>query len=111
MPASKKLKYPYAYHMCVCSFYPWTSSTLSTSARADSSVLKRYKIYCHRTTPQRYCNVTYELSTAVDKTMQGYVILLDMTGTAYILYEREKTKENIDKRNQRKQRKQIGREK
>ena len=56
-------RYQVSGMMCVCSFYPSTSST--TSVRADSLILlnrteKRYKFCGYKATPQRYYVATYQ---------------------------------------------------
>ena len=79
-------------------FYPSTSST--TSARTDSSILERYELFVHNTTPQRYYIVTFQVRSKRSRQISAMFILLDMTGTAYTFY---KNRENKKKRRKGKQ--------
>ena len=82
------------YHTnCVCvfftlkySFYPSTSST--TSARADYSILEEILLYGHKTTSQRYYVATYAVSTAVGNTMPCHYTGYDRHAI-HILWNRE----------------------
>ena len=65
--------------ICICVFvtlnryfYPSTFST--TSARADSSILERYKLCGHKTTPQRYYVATYAVGSGQCDDMSSYWI-------------------------------------
>ena len=89
----------------VSSLHPSTSS--ATSARDNSSILKRYQLcWCHVTTPQTYIlhfdfdcfAVSREDSRAFfllffNRRSWHLVIILRTTGTAYTLYRRQKTEE------------------
>ena len=71
--------------MCLVlfTFYPSTSST-TTSARADSSILERHKLlFGHK---NKYAT---EILHCDNVTMQSHVLILRQVGTIFKFFERE----------------------
>ena len=90
------------------SFYPPTSGT--TSVRADSSILERYKFCGHKTTPQRFCGhkttpQRYYVATYAVSTVSGQCNAM----SSYWIRQARHT-HSMKQRDERKQRKNKNKE-